>query len=74
LLFLGRLVNAKDSDEKEAILKIIKNIAVDRKEQCIGVLNNFTMNTKMLCFLPSSDKSDINIEVGNETLNLLIKV
>jgi hypothetical protein len=27
-----------------------------------------------LCFLPSNDKSDINIEVGNEILNLLVKV
>jgi hypothetical protein len=32
------------------------------------------MNTKILCFLPLNDKSDINIEVGNEILNLLIKV
>jgi hypothetical protein len=32
------------------------------------------MNSKILCFLPSNDKSDINIEVGNEILNLLIKV
>jgi hypothetical protein len=30
------------------------------------------MNTKILCFLPWNDKSDINIEVGNEILNLLI--
>jgi hypothetical protein len=32
------------------------------------------MSTKILCFLPSNDKSEINIEVGNEILNLLIKV
>jgi hypothetical protein len=74
LFFLGRLVNAKDVDEKEAILKSLKNIAVSTKEQYIGILNSFTMNTKILCFLPSNDKSDINIEVGNEILNLLIKI
>jgi hypothetical protein len=74
LLLLGRLINAKDVDEKEAILRSLKNIAVDTEEQCIGVLNSFTMNTKILCFLPSNDKSDINIEVGNKILNLLIKV
>jgi hypothetical protein len=64
----------KDAEEKEPILKSLKNIAVDTKEQCINILNSFTINTKILCFLPSNDKSDINIEVGNEILNLLIKV
>jgi hypothetical protein len=62
LLFLGKLVNAKDVDEKEAILKNLKNIAVDTKEQCIGILNSFTMNTKILCFLlPLVNSSDISV-------------
>jgi hypothetical protein len=74
LLFLGRLINVKDVGEKKVILKSLKNIAVNTKEQCIGILNSFTMNTKILCFLPSNDRSDINIEVANEILNLLIKV
>jgi hypothetical protein len=65
LLFLGRLINAKDVDEKETILKSLKNIALDTKEQCISILNSFIMNTKILCFLPSNDKSDINIKVGS---------
>jgi hypothetical protein len=65
-LFLGRLINVKDVVEKEGILKNLKNIVVDTAEQCIGILNKFTM--------PFKDKSDINIEVGNEILNLLIKV
>jgi hypothetical protein len=64
----------KEKKEKEAILKSLKNIAVNTKEQCIGILISFTMNTKILCFLPSNDKSDINIEAGNKILNLLIKV
>jgi hypothetical protein len=72
LLWIGRLINVKNVDEKEAILKNLKNIAVDRKEQCIALLNNFTMNTKILCFLPQNDKNDMDIEVGNEILNLLI--
>jgi hypothetical protein len=74
ILFLGRLINVKDVDEKEVILKSLKNIALNTKEQSIGILNNFTMNTKILCFLPSNDKTDINIEVGNEILKFLIKV
>jgi hypothetical protein len=74
LLWLGRFINVKDMDEKEAILKSLKDIAVNTKKQCIDILNNFTMNFKILCFMPSNDKSDINIEVGNEILNLLIKV
>jgi hypothetical protein len=73
-LFLGRLVNEKDMDEKETILKSLKNIAVDTKEQCIGIFNSFMMNTKILCFLPSNDKNGLNIEIRNEILNLLIKV
>jgi hypothetical protein len=64
----------KDVDEKEAILKSLKNIIVSTKEQCIGILNNFTLSTKILCFLPSNDKNDTNIEVGNEILNILVKV
>jgi hypothetical protein len=74
LLWLGRLINVKDMDGKEAILKSLKDIAVNTKKQCIDILNNFTMNSKILCFMPSNDKNDINIEVGNEILNLLIKV
>jgi hypothetical protein len=61
-------------NEKEAILKSLRNIAVDTEGQCIDVLNSFTMNTKILCFLPKDDKNDMNIEVVNEILNLLIKV
>jgi hypothetical protein len=72
LLWLGRLINVKDVDEKEAILKNLKNIAVNTKEQCIAILNNFTMDAKILCFLPQNDKNDMDIEVGNEILNLLI--
>jgi hypothetical protein len=74
LLWLRRLINVKDVDEKERILKGLKNIAVDTKEQCIDILNSFTMNNNILCFMPSNDKSDINIEVGNKILNILIKV
>jgi hypothetical protein len=69
---LGRLINVNDVSEKKAILKILKNIAVSTKEQCIAILNSFTINSKILCFLPSNDKSNINIEIGNEILNLLI--
>jgi hypothetical protein len=69
LLWLGRFINAKDIDEKEVILKSIRKIAVNTKKQCIDTLNSFT---EILYFLPSNDKSDINIEIGNEILNLLI--
>jgi hypothetical protein len=66
---LGRFINVKDVNEKEVILKTLKNIVVNTQEQCIDTLNSFT---KILCFLPLNDKSDINVEVGNEILNLLI--
>jgi hypothetical protein len=71
---LGKFINVKDVDEKEAILKSLKDIAVNTKEQCIAVLNSFVMNTRILSFLPEDDKNDMNIEVANEILNLLIKV
>jgi hypothetical protein len=64
----------KNIDEKEGILKSLKDISVNTRKKCINVLNNFTIKTKILCFLPSNDKSDINIEVGNEILNLLINI
>jgi hypothetical protein len=62
----------KDADEKEAILRSLKNISVNTKEQCVAILNRFTMSSKILCFLPSNDKNVINIEVANEILNILI--
>jgi hypothetical protein len=61
-----------DVDEKEAILKHLKNIAVSTKEQCIDILNNFSINTKILCFLPKDSRTDLNLEVGKEILILLI--
>jgi hypothetical protein len=62
----------KDEDEREAILKSLKDVEVKSKEQCIAILNKFTVNTKILFFLPTDDKNYMNIEVGNEILNLLI--
>jgi hypothetical protein len=62
----------KDVDEKEAILKSLKDITVDTKEECLTLLNDFSFNTRILCFLPKDDKSDINFEVSNKILNLLI--
>jgi isocitrate dehydrogenase kinase/phosphatase len=56
------------------ILKSLRNIPVNTKEDCIALLNDFSIHKKILCFLPSNDKSDINIEIGNEILNLLVKV
>jgi hypothetical protein len=50
VLWLGRFINVKDVDEKEVILRSLKNIII---------------------FLPADDNSDMNIEVGNEILNLL---
>jgi hypothetical protein len=64
----------KDVDEKEGILKSLKDIAVNTKEQCISLLNDFSIKKKILYFLPLNDRGDINIEVGNEILNLLIEV
>jgi hypothetical protein len=64
----------KDVDEKEMILKSLKNIAVNTREQCIALLNDFSISTKILCFLPTDDRSDMNIEVANKILNLLIEV
>jgi hypothetical protein len=64
----------KGVDEKEAILKSLKDITLNTKEECINILNSFTINTKILYFLPADDKSDINIEVGNKILNLLFEV
>jgi hypothetical protein len=61
-------------NKKEAILKNLKNIAMDTKKQCIALLNDFSVSTRILCFLPKDDKTDINIKVANEILNLLIKV
>jgi hypothetical protein len=62
----------KDADEKERILRSLKNIVVSTKEECVNILNSFIINTKILCFLPGDDKSDINFEIANEILNLLI--
>jgi hypothetical protein len=52
-LWLGRLINVKDVDEKEAILKSLKDIAVDTKEQCIDMNNcwfvqNISYYSKMM--------------------------
>jgi hypothetical protein len=60
-----------DVYEKESILKSLRNTAVNTKKECIAILNNFTMNSKILCFLPAHDKNDMNDEVINEILNLL---
>jgi hypothetical protein len=64
----------KDVDEKEAILKSLKDIAVNTKEECLTLLNDFSFSTRILCFLPKDDKNEMNIDVANEILNLLIKV
>jgi hypothetical protein len=40
LLFLGRLINVKDVDKKDAILKSLKGIAINTKKQYIGILIN----------------------------------
>jgi hypothetical protein len=45
---------------------------VNTKEQCIEILNTFTLKKNILCFLPKDDKNDMNIEVGNEILDLLV--
>jgi hypothetical protein len=63
-----------DADEKEVILKSLRKITIDTNEQCIALLNNFSLNTRIMCFLPSKDKNEMNIDVANEILNLLIKV
>jgi hypothetical protein len=70
LLWLGGFIDVKDVDEKDTILKSLKNIGVNNKEQCFAILNKY----KNIIFLPTDDKNDTNIEVGNEILNLLIKV
>jgi hypothetical protein len=52
-------------DEKEAILKSLKSIAMNTEEECIALLNDFSVSTIFLCFLPSNDKNDMNIEISN---------
>jgi hypothetical protein len=42
----------KDTDEKESILKRIKDIAAKTKEQCIAILNDLSFNARILYFLP----------------------
>jgi hypothetical protein len=45
---------------------------VDTKEKCIAFLNDFSISTNILCFLPKDDRNDMNTEVASEVLNLLI--
>jgi hypothetical protein len=60
-------------DEKEVILKNLRNIFIHLKRECVTLLNDFSISTKILCFLPKHDKNDMNIAVANEILSLLIE-
>jgi hypothetical protein len=66
------VVTLKDAGEKEATINSLRNIAVDMREQCVDLINSSTIGTKILPLLPSNDKTDVNIEVAEEILNLLI--
>jgi hypothetical protein len=54
--------------------KSLRNFAVNTKEQCVALINNLSISTRILCFLPKDDKNDMNIEVATEILNLLINI
>jgi hypothetical protein len=55
-------INGKDEKVKKV---------EEEKQQYINFINNFPVS-RILCFLPKDDKTDTNIEIGNEILNLLV--
>jgi hypothetical protein len=70
--FLEKFIDVKDVDEKEAILKSLRDIAVDTKEQCVALIDDLSIGSKILCFLPGDDRSNMNIEVVKKILNVLV--
>jgi hypothetical protein len=65
-------VKVKDVGEKGRIRKDLRSVAMNTKRECLALLSDLSLTTKILYFLPLDDKNDMNIEIANEILNLLI--